>query len=67
MSGTIFVSPTPWFAIASASGDFEIAGVPAGRHTLRVWNEKLPESTREIVLHPGERQRVAITLEAGAP
>jgi plastocyanin len=67
MSGTIFVSPTPFFAVASATGDFEITGVPAGRHTLRVWNEKLPEAVRQIELEPGERQRVAVTLEPGEP
>jgi plastocyanin len=67
MQGTIFVSPSPFFAVASAAGDFEIGGLPAGRHSLRVWNEKLPEVVREIVLTPGERQRVAVTLEAGEP
>ncbi|HXK25459.1 MAG TPA: carboxypeptidase regulatory-like domain-containing protein [Myxococcota bacterium] len=67
MSGTIFVSPSPWFAVARASGDYEIPGIPPGRHTLRVWNEKLPEATRAIVLSPGERQRVDVALEGGAP
>jgi len=67
MSGTIFVSPSPWFAVARASGDYEIPGIPPGRHTLRIWNEKLPEVTRAIVLSPGERQRVDVTLEGGAP
>ena len=67
MSGTIFVSPTPWFAVAKANGDYEIAGIPPGRHTLRVWNEKLPEATRAVTLDPGERERVDIQLEAGAP
>ena len=67
MSGTIFVSPSPWFAVAKANGDFEIAGIPPGRHTLRVWNEKLPEATRSVTLDAGERERVDIQLETGAP
>ena len=67
MSGTIFVSPSPWFAVARASGDFEISGIPPGRHTLHVWNEKLPQATRAIVLDPGQKQRLDITLEGGAP
>ena len=67
MSGTIFVSPSPWFAVAKANGDFEIAGIPPGRHTLRVWNEKLPEATRSVTLDAGERERVDIQLEPGAP
>lgn len=65
MSGTIFVSPSPWFAVAKANGDFEIDGIPPGRHTLRVWNEKLPEVTRSVNLEPAERERVDIQLEAG--
>ena len=66
MSGTIFVSPSPWFAVAKANGDFEINGIPPGKHTLRVWNEKLPEATRSVTLDPGKRERVEIQLEAGA-
>ena len=66
MSGTIFVSPSPWFAVAKANGDFEIAGIPPGRHTLRVWNEKLPEATRSVTLDAGEHERVDIQLELGA-
>jgi len=66
MSGTIFVSPSPWFTIAKASGDFEISGAPPGHHSLRVWNEKLPEAVREVRLLPGERTKIDITLEAAA-
>ncbi len=67
MSGTIFVSPSPWFAVASTSGDFEIAGVPAGRYTLRAWNERLPETLRPLTLAPGDRRRIEISLDAEAP
>lgn len=67
MSGTIFVSPSPWFAVASAAGDFEIRGIPPGHHKLRVWNEKLPEAVRELTLRPGENARVDISLETAAP
>jgi plastocyanin len=65
MSGTIFVSPSPWFAEAGAAGDFEIADVPAGRYTLHVWNERLPEATRDLVLSPGERRQVDLSLGSG--
>jgi plastocyanin len=67
MSGTIFVSPSPWFAVASAQGDFLISGAPPGRYTLRVWNERLPETQRELTLAPGERRRLELSLDAGAP
>jgi len=67
MSGTIFVSPSPWFAVASTQGDFVISGVPPGRYTLRVWNERLPETRRELTLAPGERSRLELSLDAGQP
>lgn len=67
MSATIFVSPSPWFAVAKPSGAFSIDGVPPGRYTLRVWNERLPETKREVTLAPGERRKLELTLDAEAP
>ena len=67
MSGTIFVSPSPWFAVASTHGEFVISGVPAGRYTLRVWNERLPETQRALTLAPGERRKLELSLDAEAP
>jgi plastocyanin len=50
MNGTLFVSPTPWFAVADGEGRFSIAGVPAGRFRLHTWAEKLPPSERDVVV-----------------
>ena len=63
MSATIFVSPTPWFALVSPTGDFEITGAPLGKGRLRVWNEKLPEASRDVVLEAGGKRRIEIPLE----
>jgi plastocyanin len=48
MSGAILVTPSPWFDTASTAGHFRIEGVPAGRHQLTVWNERLPLVTRSV-------------------
>jgi len=48
MNGAIFVAPTPWFAVADASGRFTLRGVPPGARVLRTWNEKLPETEHPI-------------------
>lgn len=40
MSAVIVVVPTPYFARTTNSGAWRIAGVPAGRYTLRVWWER---------------------------
>jgi plastocyanin len=67
MSATIFVSPSPWFAVAKDSGSFALEGVPPGRYTLRVWNERLPETKRELTLAAGERRKLELSLDAEAP
>ena len=67
MSATIFVAPSPWFAIADASGAFVIRGVPAGSYRLRTWNEKLPEAARTLRVSDGSEARVDLTLGAAAP
>jgi plastocyanin len=65
MSASIFVAPSPWFAIANGEGGFEISDVPVGSYRVRVWNEKLPESSRSVSVRAGQRARVDVAL--GAP
>ena len=64
MNGTLFVSPTPWFAVVADDGRFAIAGAPAGRFRLRTWAAKLPPSEQEVTLGSGVTA-VAVRLGAG--
>jgi plastocyanin len=64
MNGTLFVSPTPWFAVVEDDGRFTIAGAPAGRFRLRTWAAKLPPSEQEVSLGSGVTS-VAVRLGAG--
>lgn len=41
MLAYIVVLETPYFALTDKAGNFQIAGVPAGRRVLKVWAEKL--------------------------
>jgi len=50
MNGTLFVAPSPWFAVVAADGSYAITGVPNGRFRLRTWAEKLPPTEREVTL-----------------
>ena len=43
MSTFVFVMEHPFFAVTDADGNFEISGLPAGRHTLVAWHESLGE------------------------
>lgn len=53
MNATIFVAPSPWFALVGPGGGFEIAGAPAGKVRLVLWCRRLPPVEREIELGPG--------------
>jgi plastocyanin len=48
MNGMIFVAPTPYFDVADAEGHFALRGVPPGKHQIRTWNEKLPDTEQTI-------------------
>ncbi len=52
MSAYIVVLKNPYFARPQSDGSFRIAGVPAGRHRLRWWHERLGEVTREVEVTP---------------
>ena len=53
MSATIFVAPTPLFAVTDAEGRYAIEGVPPARYRVRTWSEKLPDTAREVAIGPG--------------
>jgi len=49
MSAIIAVLPAPWFAVTTASGAFQVAGVPPGDYQLRVFHERaLPEALNSL-------------------
>ncbi len=50
MSAIVLVLPNGYFARAATDGTYRIAGVPAGRHRVRCWHEKLGAIEREVVV-----------------
>ncbi len=40
MSGYVFVTPTPYFAVTDKDGQYEIKGVPPGSYTVKTWSEE---------------------------
>src|SRR5690606_944462 len=47
MKGWLAVVEHPYFAITDSSGAFELTDVPAGEYEVKVWQEKLGESTQK--------------------
>lgn len=50
MSGYIIVSPTPYFALADASGNFKIDGVPDGSYTITAWHEGMKPASKPVTV-----------------
>ena len=50
MSGYIVVSPTPYFALTDASGNFKIEGVPDGRYTVSAWHEGMKIQSKPVTV-----------------
>ncbi len=51
MYAWVFVAPGGFVAVTDEKGNFSLAGVPAGKHTLHVWHETL--GTKEIPVEVG--------------
>jgi plastocyanin len=64
MSASIFVVPSPHFAVARADGSFAIRGVPAGSWQLRAWSWRLPTASMRIAVEPGRIARADLELGA---
>jgi len=45
MSAVIAVLDTPWFAVSSATGEFQIHDVPSGNYVLHIFHERATEET----------------------
>lgn len=50
MEGFIAVLPTPYFAVTSADGAYEIKGVPDGTYTVKVWHPKLKAAQKSVTV-----------------
>ena len=70
----VIVLETPWFTTATIKkdevdgkkvylADFELKGVPPGEYTLKTWNKKLAETSRDVVVEAGKTLTVDLALE----
>jgi plastocyanin len=66
MSASIFVVPSPYWALARPDGSFAIRGVPAGSWQLRAWSWRLPTASTRIAVAPGRAARADLEFGASA-
>jgi len=48
MSGWIGVVDHPFFAVTGPEGKFTLKGLPPGKYTIEVWQERCAPASREI-------------------
>lgn len=64
MRSWVVVAEHPFYALTNGAGEFELRGLPAGRYTLKVWQERLGTVSRDVVV--GDQDPTAVTVEMPA-
>lgn len=57
MRGLILVLDTPYFVLTDTDGRYRLSGLPAGRHTLKVWLDSKTTLERPVELQAGATLR----------
>jgi plastocyanin len=65
MSATIFIAPSPLFAVAAADGSFALRDVPTGKYRLRTWNRRLPPASQLVDVGAGPPVVTELLVAAG--
>lgn len=62
MQGWLIVEDSPYYAVTDDKGAFKITDIPPGDYQVKVWQEKLGESTQKITVKPGADTAVNFEL-----
>lgn len=63
MEAYVVVLQNPYFAVTDKDGNYSIKNVPAGKYSLKVWNEKMKADAKEIVVPAGGKVDVNFELK----
>ncbi|HWM41104.1 MAG TPA: carboxypeptidase-like regulatory domain-containing protein, partial [Burkholderiales bacterium] len=50
MKSWVVVAEHPFYAVTDAAGAYRIANVPPGKYRVRMWQEALGQTTREVTV-----------------
>ena len=64
MTGWVVVTDNVFFGVTESDGAFNLTDVPAGKHNLEIWHEKLGSLTQTVEIKPGETANVTIEFQA---
>jgi len=54
MRAWLLVLPTHAYAVTGEDGTYKIDGVPPGKHSIKIWHERLGERDAEVDIAPGQ-------------
>lgn len=60
MEGYVAVVPTPYFAVTSPNGSYEIKNVPDGTYTVKVWHPRLKATQKSVTVKGTTEQNFEI-------
>jgi plastocyanin len=63
MQAWVVVADHPYYAVTNETGEFSLPNVPPGKYTLKIWQEALGTTTRDVSVG-GEDARVTVELRA---
>ena len=63
MNGWLYVSDSPWFAQADASGRFTVKNVPPGQYELEVWHEWSTQVVKQAVKVSGVMGELSLVVD----
>ena len=63
MEAFVVVLQNPYFAVTAEDGRYKIDGVPPGKYTLSVWNEKLKGDDQPVEVQEGKAVTANFTLK----
>lgn len=67
MSAVVMVFDHPWFTTPALDGGFVIDDVPAGRHSVAAWHERVGEAHQTVEVSAGEDATVEFALPVVEP
>jgi plastocyanin len=62
MHGWLTVEANPYYAVTDEKGAFKLTDVPAGSYEVKVWQEKLGETTQKVAVQPDADTTVTFEL-----
>lgn len=62
MSAWVVVTDHPYIDASDNGGNFKIADVPPGNHTIEVWHETLGKITKTVAVKAGEETKINIEM-----